>query len=1629
MPRDAPIRTARFSRPALQGLDVAVQLAGVLAALAGAWLAWPALVLAGTLALFVAGGPQPWRVDSSGLAIWLALSLVVAGALAWAIDPSLAVAQPPTSFGALLRVSPPTGAALLLGFLVWTALRRHDSPPAPSTVLAWLVAPWLLNLLGALAAPALLREAAQALGLPGPEALHLVLLRTLILWAVLECTLNGVGGMMDRHLLLAPRAHLLLGALALGAALAPLWLATPTHAAAGWPEWTRRIIAVPFAAIAHAALWGVVFACSGVLVDALAQRRPTWRTLHRHALRGVVSGVWFGGLSAAVLMLGVPLLASDTASHAFARAPIPCTALFMALAWPVLHAIGEAACTRAALLHALPARLRDPWTLLRGALIGAGLGYGYTLDLPQAAPLLRIASGFGLGVLAAAGITLMQALAQMLAHRRGRPEPARHYAWLALGGGVAGASLGGYADAAQLAALAQAVRTLGAVDAVAWMPALAHGLAPLWAAQGIGAWPAIASGTELVFALALTGLIAALPVAPLLIVLQGVIALRAGGADAGLRLALLAPCAGLWLAPLLAVVWAPAADPLPPALIHGVFSQVGALAIGDGNWVQALDASVRMQPELLAWIGLDHLLSCLLVLLLGAHALIHVERVMGARRVGATRQHVPSTGLRVLLVVLVLVLLHASLGPAPVAATHPEGAAELLLMLYRALFVAGGGALFVMFLRRPRQPPRGVENALLRIGNGEYELCLQANGRGHSRCDIDAPPDRTWALTAPEAGAHAPRGPFLYFRERRTGEAEAHALWSLTQEPVRYGVATVTLSAPTRLQVTRSQAGLRIHARVQVLREAPVERWDVHVRNTVPQARTLELFSTVHPALHLEGDAPQPLESLWIAAVDVLLWRPRCAASHAPWLFHTLIDAPASGWQDEHTAFAGGVQRRDPSPVFRAVDEDARHHPTQALSALATSVQLPAQGEARLGYAIGQARCATSLLHALRRVRTLDTRQVRAIHDALACPPALAVDDAPSASHWSPDGARVHVTPFAARPAQHRICDAHAQGWSLRADGWMERLQGAALHDPALPEYVLIRDLDSGAHHSPLHWPLADPAATYRAEFGPRDACFGHAHAALCSELRVWADAQAPVLHRELVLTNPEDRARRLRVFWLMPAHVVPLANPATDAQVQLWHADPGRIDFVAVTGSQPQWALYRHAALGPDADLDSPALLIRGRAEAALAVEGDPTCVAWCAELELPPQGTQRVLCVTGSAANPEQALQMARAHGPETSAHASRAGAEAATGPLRVRSTRPGIDRLVNHWLPAALHAACASRAANGSWPVDALDDLAAWRLIDAPAARSALLHHAALQARDGLLLSQQRAGARHVLCEPAAPHPPLRALRLVRAVLDEVQASDDVTVLDTPLPFIERAPTLHRSTDRVPLYQHARLALECALRRHRALGLPRAPAGAASEALDLAYALLPLLREFAELARTRGQARAAARWSTHAQRLHDALSLQPRLEWFTSPASPDAERVLRVIHADVLDARRAVELLERTQASLDSAAQDTLATASLHLARGWLHLARRAQERNDPDRAARARSRALAAWLRSWPRMEGVDAPTWTLGTPAQLALQLRIAYALFGVRLYQGRWHSHAPALTVLDRVITSFPIAS
>ncbi|SNR26300.1 protein ndvB [Paracoccus sediminis] len=460
-------------------------------------------------------------------------------------------------------------------------------------------------------------------------------------------------------------------------------------------------------------------------------------------------------------------------------------------------------------------------------------------------------------------------------------------------------------------------------------------------------------------------------------------------------------------------------------------------------------------------------------------------------------------------------------------------------------------------------------------------------------------------------------------------------------------------------------------------------------------------------------------------------------------------------------------------------------------------------------------------------------------------------------------------------------------------------------------EAVLIRCRRTGRLASPFAAVCADPGAIHETRHG-----LGF------SRFRSWSGwvnldavqvlaADGPAKLTRMRVTNTGDD--RLDLDCLAYAELVlgndrgrtaPMIRACADGNALTarnpWSVEfPGRAAGLACDRPATGHLASRAAVLG-QGDLRRPEALAGAWPGSSTDTGGDP-CLALRTSLALAPGETAEVVFALADAPDAELPDLLRRV---TDSAEVTRAldGAAAEWGgfldTLRVQTPDPKLDLMVNTWLPyqalaCRIRARSAFYQASGAFGFrDQLQDTSALILHDPDLCRRQILNAAARQFPEGDVqhwwLPASGAGVRTTISDDVVwlGHITERYVRL----------TGDRGVLDEPVPFIhgpalepgqhDNFLTPERSSEVAPLYEHCARALDLAVARTGAHGLPLIGGGdwndgmnrvgedGRGESVWLGWFLCATLDVFAPLAQARGDNARAAAWQAHRDAVAQAL-----------------------------------------------------------------------------------------------------------------------------------------------------------
>ncbi len=381
-------------------------------------------------------------------------------------------------------------------------------------------------------------------------------------------------------------------------------------------------------------------------------------------------------------------------------------------------------------------------------------------------------------------------------------------------------------------------------------------------------------------------------------------------------------------------------------------------------------------------------------------------------------------------------------------------------------------------------------------------------------------------------------------------------------------------------------------------------------------------------------------------------------------------------------------------------------------------------------------------------------------------------------------------------------------------------------NDPVLDppgEVLYLRDEETGDVWSATPSPAPGPGG-YRIRHGQGYTTFEHRSHGLNQRLRVFVAPDAPVKIAEIEVTDLWDRPRRITATYyaelvlgsdrtVSAPHVttwIERSAGAVLAREGFSERFPGRVAFLA--GSGPV-----HGATGDRAEflgaggLAAPAALRRIGLGEAFGSGFDP-CAALQLHIDLPAGGTTSVHFMLGEESDAATALQrIGELKDPAAVAaswHGMQKGWDDLLGRLTVRTPEPGMDFMLNRWLPhqtvtCRLWARSALYQSSGAFGFrDQLQDALNVLILDPGLTRAQILEAAARQFEQGDVLHWWQPGTTEGVRTRCSDD----LLWLPHVTAAYVEATGDTEILNVRIPYLDAPPLRPDESERYQSYPHA-------------------------------------------------------------------------------------------------------------------------------------------------------------------------------------------------------------------------------
>jgi cyclic beta-1,2-glucan synthetase len=463
-------------------------------------------------------------------------------------------------------------------------------------------------------------------------------------------------------------------------------------------------------------------------------------------------------------------------------------------------------------------------------------------------------------------------------------------------------------------------------------------------------------------------------------------------------------------------------------------------------------------------------------------------------------------------------------------------------------------------------------------------------------------------------------------------------------------------------------------------------------------------------------------------------------------------------------------------------------------------------------------------------------------------------------------------------------------------------------------EAIYIRDEDSSEIWTPTALPIRDEDATYIARHGQGYSRFQHGSHGILLDLLQFVPPQDPIKISRLALRNDSGRTRRLSVTayaeWVLgnsrsnsaPYIITEIDGPSKALLARsAWNGEfGGRMAFADLAGRQTSFTGDRTEFLGRNGSPDHPAGLEKGTPlSGKVGALSDP-CAALQTMIELRPGARAEVIFFLGETESRETARELLlryRAADLDKIFQSVTRRWDDILGTVQVTTPDPSMDILLNRWLlyqtlACRIWARAAFYQLSGAYGFrDQLQDGMALTVSKRAVTREHLLRAAGRQFQQGDVQHWWHPPSGRGIRTRISDDP----IWLVYAVVQFIEATGDMSVLEESIPFLEGDELAEGQKESYfqprtsetsgTLYEHCTRALDhgLGLGTH---GLPLMGTGdwndgmnrvgqdGKGESVWLGWFLHTTLWEFAKLADASGDHEHAEKWRIHVSGLKAAL-----------------------------------------------------------------------------------------------------------------------------------------------------------
>ena len=833
----------------------------------------------------------------------------VTGILVLSVRGTMRIWQAPASWGELFTLTDFAASLVIVIYfgLIIFSLATTRSREKPLSAVGVLVTPFLFNCLLLLQSPGLLQQSGSALmfGMDASPEFFQAMGRVIVLAVFNEGVAALVSILIAGRLVKDGQVHALLITSALWCGLTPVFANWGSSASVASLPFIPRITMVLVATmVSQAGLWGQVYLLTGILLDVMHGKKPTWYWGSEHFRNGCVKGAVYSGIFMTLVQGSVLLLKPHQVQFLFTQHPL-LTSLFVgALLFPLLKTIIESFDVSTSFFGRLSGNYRAVTHCLRGAVVGSGLCYALREGLLIAESFDRFAWGFAIGAVAYGGVDLCKDMIDSARGMRKNVQTWKVYALGILLGGTIGGTLAWYFDGLQTSVVAEKLQRYAALfypaSGIEVKDYVTYPLFNKWGATNLGA---VGGGVRLFYSEAVAGVVNWAFAAPLFSInmvlltaflhrsmtpLRGLFSMKGltGVVEQTVRVLRW----GLWMSPIINSFPKISPDPTwynQDGAIRSTLATVKTATLapeGFRAWSLTVFTNLLVYDWFRVLIWFDHMglrVATLVNLSFVGGDLVD-EKAARALGYSARTRWMPEGVRR-----------FATWAPLLIPFFIPRGNEwDIVWNQYEALsktqgqtFLPPGASLagvcilaaltigLFMVIRNVCVSPQDhfaqncdkkgtsdcpavlLEEKTYVLTNGVYTVELKAGGRGYSRVFSSVRKGEELDLTRSPADPQWLCGKFFYLKDKSLPEEDPCSIWSISYNPVQRAGSdyAVTRLRPDAVKISHTYNRIHSEAVLSVAGQDPVEIWKVHLQNLENKPRTLELTSYRELVMNVHG--------------------------------------------------------------------------------------------------------------------------------------------------------------------------------------------------------------------------------------------------------------------------------------------------------------------------------------------------------------------------------------------------------------------------------------------------------------------------------------------------------------------------------------------------------------------------------------------------------------------------------------------------------------------------------------------------------------------------------------------------------------------------------------------------------